>query len=493
MRRFLIGLLLALLGFAVATPATAAPSLDEETRKAGLWYIDRLHIDEIQRDGITGEGVTIAVIDGGINTQVPELQGANIKVKGRWCADYDTDELQPADSTEIDLAGHGTSVTAMIVGNGKAGDGGLGVRGVAPDAEIWFYATAPPSEDDSVNCAAQQPQESTTDLTIAAPASMHSIAPDLEAIADGMWEAEAMAALDAIRNGADIISISSVTGASPSWEAVVAEAVREGVVIVAGTSNPAGESAMVIDVPAILNGAVAVNSVDRDAEIIASDGVRAEGSFNLAFVAPGVDLLSPNTHDKWGPAIKGGNSLATPIVAGTVALGLQNNPAASGHQILQAMIRTPGSRGFGEPEWSDRLYGYGVINPREMLKVDATEMPDENPLFIDDLADPRCEDPYTGEQPETFDECYWAKTPVPQDVWPEETPVQDSPEEPAQEPGAADPTQPSGENTAAETPEGDQNSNALVTWLLVGAGVVLAIVIAIAVVVLRKPGAARTR
>src|SRR5690625_6246173 len=96
----------------------------------------------------------------------------------------------------------------MIVGNGKAGDGGLGVRGVAPDAEIWFYATAPPSEDDSVNCAAQQPQESTTDLTIAAPASMHSIAPDLEAIADGMWEAEAMAALDAIRNGADIISIS---------------------------------------------------------------------------------------------------------------------------------------------------------------------------------------------------------------------------------------------------------------------------------------------
>jgi len=493
LRRLSIGLLLALFGFAVATPATAAPELDEETRKSGLWYIDRLHIDEIQSDGITGEGVTIAVIDSGINTQVPELQGADIKVKGRWCVDYDTGEAQPADTTDIDLADHGTSVTSMIVGNGKAGDGGSGVRGVAPDAEIWFYATAPPSEDGSVNCDAQQPEESTTDLTIAAPASMHIIDPDIEVIAEGMWEAEAMAALDAIRNGADIISISSVTGGSPSWEAVVAEAIREGVVIVAGTSNPAGKSAMVIDVPAILNGAVAVNSVDNDAEIIAIDGVRADGSFNLAFVAPGVDLLSPSAHDKWGPAIARGNSLATPIVASTVALGLEKNPEASGHQILQAMIRTTGSRGFGEPEWNDRRYGYGVINPREMLKVDATEMPDENPLFISELEDPRCEDPYTGEVPETFETCYWAKTPVPQDVWPEETPVQDSPEEPAQDPGATDPTQPSGENTAAEAPESDQNSNALVIWLLVGAGVVLAIVIAIAVVVLRKPGGAQTR
>ena len=128
MRRLSIGLL-ALFGFAVATPATAAPELDEQTRQDGLWYIDRLHIDEIQRDGITGEGVTIAVIDDGINTQVPELQGANIKVKGRWCADYDTGEVQPTNTTDIALAEHGTAVTAMIVGNGKSGDGGLGGRG----------------------------------------------------------------------------------------------------------------------------------------------------------------------------------------------------------------------------------------------------------------------------------------------------------------------------------------------------------------------------
>src|SRR5690625_320713 len=128
---------------------------------------------------------------------------------------------------------------------------------------------------------------------------MHSIAPDLEAIADGMWEAEAMAALDAIRNGADIISISVVGGGSPSWEAVVAEAVREGVVLVAGTSNPGDAGGLVSDVPATYNGAVAVNSVDPSAEIISVDGAHAEGAPNLAVVAPGVGLLTPNSPTKW--------------------------------------------------------------------------------------------------------------------------------------------------------------------------------------------------
>src|SRR5699024_12723340 len=67
------------------------------SREAGLWHFDRLHLDEIHESGITGEGVTIAVIDDGINTEVPELVGANIEVKGRWCADYDSGEAQPAE------------------------------------------------------------------------------------------------------------------------------------------------------------------------------------------------------------------------------------------------------------------------------------------------------------------------------------------------------------------------------------------------------------
>ena len=236
MKNFIFAALLSIVGLALVPPAAATPALDEQSREGGLWHFDRLHLDEIHELGITGEGVTIAVIDDGINTQVPELAGANIDVKGRWCVDFESGEAQPAESTDLEISEHGTSVVSMIVGNGTAADGGTGARGVAPGANIWFYAGSPSTEDGSVTCRPMQPEESTTDLTIRAPSSMEIEGGGFEFIDDGAWEAEAMAALDAIRNGADVISISVVGGGSPSWEAVVAEAVREGVVIVAGTS-----------------------------------------------------------------------------------------------------------------------------------------------------------------------------------------------------------------------------------------------------------------
>lgn len=474
MRAFYAAVVLVLLGVAGAPPAAAVPELDEQTREAGLWYFDRLHLDEIHERGITGEGVTIAVIDDGINTKVPELAGANIEVKGRWCADGDSGEAQPAESTDLDLAQHGTSVVSMIVGNGTAGDGGLGTRGLAPDAEIWFYAGSPFVEDYAVSCVAKQPEGSTTNLQIREPASMLEVTgsePGL--IGEMVWEPEAMAALDAIRNGADIISISSSTDSSPSWEAVVAEAVREGVVIVAATPNPEGAADALIDAPARFNGVVAVNSVDRDAEIISADGIRSDGSFNLAIVAPGADILTPNSPSEWSPVLSFGNSLATPMVASIVALGLENQPDASAHQILQAMIRTTGSRGFGDPEWSDRRYGYGIVNPKAMLEVDAADLPDENPLFVSDPEDPRCTDSVTGENPASVSECMqWANTPVPEDVWPEETPAPE-----AETPAPAGSPESGADGPGAHEPAPEQPA-ATPVWWFIGGGVLLVSLIA---------------
>ena len=473
------GAVLALLGVAVAPPAAAAPELDQQSREAGLWHFDRLHLDEIHESGITGEGVTIAVI----NTEVPELAGANIEVKGRWCADYDSGEAQPAESADLDLAQHGTSVVSMISGNGTDGDGGLGARGAAPDAEIWFYAGSPFVEDYAVSCVAQQPEESTTNLQIREPASMLEVTGGEPGfIGEMVWEAEAMAALDAIRSGADIISISSSTDSSPSWEAVVAEAVREGVVIVAATPNPEGAADALFDAPARFNGVVAVNSVDRDAEIISADGVRSDGSFNLAVVAPGVDILTPNSPSEWSPVLSFGNSLATPMVASIVALGLENQPDASAHQILQAMIRTTGSRGFGDPEWSDHRYGYGIVNPKAMLEVDATELPDENPLFVSEPDDPRCTDSATGENPTTVAECLqWANTPVPKDVWPEEGTGEESHSAEGEE-EPIEPADPS-EGASADFPIVEEEPSSVTIWIAVGGGVLLLVVIVTGIVV----------
>lgn len=63
-RPLFAGFTAVLLGLGVSAPAGAAPAGAEE-REEGLWYTDVLRSDEIHEQGITGEGVTIAVIDGG--------------------------------------------------------------------------------------------------------------------------------------------------------------------------------------------------------------------------------------------------------------------------------------------------------------------------------------------------------------------------------------------------------------------------------------------
>ena len=47
-----------------ALPASAVPA-------DGFWYVEVLDLDEAHADGATGEGVTVAVIDGQINTAIP--------------------------------------------------------------------------------------------------------------------------------------------------------------------------------------------------------------------------------------------------------------------------------------------------------------------------------------------------------------------------------------------------------------------------------------
>lgn len=475
LRALCAGALLILLGLLGSPPAAAAP--DAATLESGLWYTERLHLDEIHQRGLTGEGVTIAVIDTGINTQAAELQGANITVKGRWCVEDDTGQALPADTTDIDLAGHGTSVAAMIVGNGTAADGGVGTRGVAPDAEIWFYGGSIPDPEGSVTCEAAQPPESDTDLTIPYPSGSSVGGPEEEFITGGTWVPEAMAALDAIRSGADVVSVSKVGVYSASWVAVVAEAVREGVPIVAGTANPARDDdpVLISDVPATMNGAVAVNAVGDDGEILTRDGKQAQGSFNLAFAAPGVDVLVPYDQRGWRPAHGSGTSYATPMVAAMIALGLQNDPEATANQVLQVMIRTTGNRELGEPEWTNEKYGYGIANPRGMLEADATEFPDENPLFVSDPDDPRCTDPFDGHQPGSIAECFeWAQAPLPGDVWPDTAPTS--------APQATGEESPGGTEAGQAQPGTDprpRQSGGVPPWVLPASGGALVVLLAV--------------
>ena len=426
---------------AFATPAAAA--IPEAERGDALWYAtDWFNFDKLKQRGATGAGVKIAVIDEAVNPNVPELEGANIRVMGSTCIDPATDKPWEAVNTDPAISAHGTNVVAMLLGNGKAGDGGLGTRGIAPDAEVMFYGIGPIEERGEDGRRSYWDQCVKHDPTVkpgekglvgdleGAYAYKDMGTPDVIDNSDGHLEslaktdiqfgdASALAARAAIRDGADVISISVDSGDVNAWDQVMIEALRAGVPVVMGTSNPAplfSDAGMKIYQ---VNGGVKVNAITRDGEPLfdPSTGDIAMGWKSLAGAAPGMNLLGVGTEsDGWGPELVHGTSYATPLVAGTIALGVQQFPKASQNQILQALIRTTNRDGIHEPEWVSREIGYGFINPAGLLNSDPTKYPDENPLYVTSYEDSRCADPDGGASGMgdggRFD-CYWAETPTP--------------------------------------------------------------------------------
>ncbi|UCR90374.1 S8 family peptidase [Mycetocola spongiae] len=383
----------AMLGaLSVAVPVQAVPRgvPSAQEREAGLWYLDALGIDAARERGLTGRGMKIAVVDTGINLSAPELAGANIRIGASVCVDPKTGSPYPADTTDPKMASHGTSVVAMLVGSGVAADGGQGTVGIVPDAEIVFYATGPDEPQGYERCFVDN--EKTGEQEIALSSALRR----------------------AVDDGADAISISQLDGLGSTRE-VLARAFNKGIAVVAGTLNPQTPP----DVgryPAAANGSVAVGAVDSDAEIIGEkQGWTPTPLRNMAVVAPGVGLLT-TSQLSWDPEIGEGTSLATPLVAGALALTKQAHPEASMFQVIQSLIRTTDAGSHAELS-HDRDYGYGVMSLRMMLDSDPLSYPDENPLFVTSAEDPRCEgglfDVHSGDG---LERCKWADIPSPADV-----------------------------------------------------------------------------
>lgn len=77
-----------------------------------------------------------------MNPDVPELQGANIKVMGSTCIDPATDEPWEAVNADPAISAHATNVVAMLVGNGMAGDGAPVRVASCPRPRSCFMALA---------------------------------------------------------------------------------------------------------------------------------------------------------------------------------------------------------------------------------------------------------------------------------------------------------------------------------------------------------------
>jgi hypothetical protein len=361
-RRAGVALATAALGLlpVVASPSAAPAGAAPEAAEGGYWYVTRMSVDEFHAQGFTGAGVTVAVIDMLINADLPDFADADLVVPDESpCADKDDpSRLLPASSTDVGSAGHGSSMSGLIVGGGVEG----GMRGVAPDARVLYYPTGY--------------------QTVAADAHLGAL---LECPALGSGEDQgsglliAAAINDAVAQGADIISSStSNTSSPPELASAVANAVAHGVVIVQARPNDAS-----LTTPSALwgmNGIVTVQAADPDGNLQESSSVADPGT---DVIAPGVDILTVG--DEFGQyAPTDGTSNATAITAGTLAVVKSAYPEATGNQLIQSLIHNTGVDDHELERDPGNYSGYGAISLRHMLREDPAQYEDVNPLVSAD-------------------------------------------------------------------------------------------------------------
>ncbi|GAA4371842.1 S8 family serine peptidase [Agromyces bauzanensis] len=280
-----------------------------------------------------GEGVTVAVIDTGVNGNVAELRGAVV-------GGTDVSGLgSPDGQTPVgDDPSHGTLVASLLAGRGT-GEGN-GVIGVAPAADILTASVAFGQDTGA---------EKSNDDQIA------------EAV---RW---------AVDSGADIINMSLTRNTRDwpeSWDDAFTYAFEHDVVVVAAAGNR-GSGTSEVGAPATIPGVLTVAGVDREKN--ASFDASSQG-ITIAAAAPSEDLvgvLPDGGYVQWD-----GTSAAAPIVSGLVALVRSEYPELDAANVIERVIRTADPNGHDVPS---PLYGWGLIDPVAALTADVPGV-DANPL-----------------------------------------------------------------------------------------------------------------
>lgn len=265
----------------------------------------------------TGVGVTVAVVDSGVDADHPQLHRAGKVLPGR---DFFLVGKLPGN---YDCVSHGTGVASIIAADAAPG---IGFRGVAPGARILPVRV--------------------TDRETTGNGSVEYVDPNV--LARGI--------VYAVDQGAKVINLSMAgdQDQAPVRKAV-AYAVRKDVVVIAAVgNNQRGADGELPSYPAAYSGVLGVGAIDLAGARVDSSQV---GPY-VDLVAPGEGVLAATRQA--GHEYVSGTSFAAPFVAATAALVRSAWPKLTAPQVIQRLkaTATPARGGRDSME-----YGAGIVDP----------------------------------------------------------------------------------------------------------------------------------
>ncbi|GAA1892326.1 S8 family peptidase [Asanoa iriomotensis] len=276
--------------------------LDGKVRAALDQSAAQIGAPQAWQRGLDGRGVTVAVLDTGVDATHPDLVGKVAQARNFSLS---------ADA--VDHHGHGTHVASTIAGTGAASDGRR--KGIAYGANLLVGKVL----DDSGSGYESQ-------------------------IIEGMqW---------AVDSGAKVVSMSlggePTDGLDPMSLAVDELSERSGALFVIAAGNAGG--AGTVGAPGAARSALTVGAVDRQDKLasFSSRGPRVgDQGLKPEITAPGVDIVAARAAGTtMGTPVDArytaasGTSMATPHVAGAAAILAQQHPDWTGTKIKDALVST---------------------------------------------------------------------------------------------------------------------------------------------------------
>ena len=317
---------------AVAVPALILPALwpaaaaADTIRDSQQWVLQMLNVQPAW--AVTqGGGVTVAVIDSGVDPDVSDLYGSVTTGP-----DYTGVHTSPANP---DWGVHGTWMASLIAGHGHGPDGDSGITGIAPRARILSIRVIPDRDDPNYG---KYEREQETLIQ--------------QSLADGIDYA--------VGHGAKVISMSiGYSAPSGTVREALLKAYQAGVVVVASAGNSGeqtgsgGDSEAPVSYPADYPGVISVGAVYADGAVadFSSDNL------SVKVAAPGVKV--PAQGRDGGYWVVSGTSPACALVAGVAALIKSRYPDLEPDLVARAMTSTTTDRPVDR---YDSQVGFGVVN-----------------------------------------------------------------------------------------------------------------------------------